>query len=221
MSEKKTDKKPVATRALTKLFGPRVALVPVNEKLDGRLILPETHDATHDLGRVLRVGTDIKDVKIPAIKVGDIVLFQTNALITQTNEFMVGGASTLVLHPWDLIAKLTAPVVKIENFVILGKWVLLKSEVSITLPDGTKSVIQVPEQADHPQSQWARYFVEQIGEQVDCCPGLALKQEVLINRARGANIIRFNDTVGDRYVYCPQNEIHGVVEEVTPEQITV
>jgi co-chaperonin GroES (HSP10) len=180
-----------------KIEGPRVALVQLEEEVEGEIVVPQGFkpNSTFQLGKVVSVGPD------SPVSEDDIVLFQyPDAFRVSTTYTFDGKTKIAILPAGDVIAKLSGMKVSKETFNIVGKWVLLKIHVnkitSLVLPDNVT-----------PGIENFRFTVEQIGNQVKD-PYFQVGDEIVIQRNRASQVF-----VGDsEYAFCDIDNVWGVVE---------
>jgi co-chaperonin GroES (HSP10) len=131
-----------------------------------------------------------------------VVIFQQNPLMVFNTAHRLNGNMVFVINQQDLIAKMTALVFKIENFQILGYWVLLEA-----FEDKDKdSVIVLPETVKK-ESRYLRYKVVQVGAGVT---KVKIGDEVVPETSR-ANYMAIDS---QPYWFVAQADICGIVEEV-------
>jgi co-chaperonin GroES (HSP10) len=184
------------------LLNEKIAVQEIREELQGSIALPEHRLIKHELGRVVAVGNGkyrTGENKTMWVKEGDIVLYQLGAPQQNNALFKIDGKPLKVFHQGDVIARLSSPTVKMENFAIVGNWVLLSVEVE-------QGVILVPE-AIAP-SETFKFRLLQKGAGFDL-PGVEIGDEVLPERGRCAPI----EIDGKTYVFTLQDFIHGTVTD--------
>jgi co-chaperonin GroES (HSP10) len=194
------------------LFGERVLFEPVEEELKGSIVLPEKANKNYELGRVLLIGNgktkgadgSIKEVPIH-VQPGDIVWFQINPMMAANSAVRFKGKTYLQVLQHDLIGKLKSTTVSLENFSILGHWILIDT-FEDRIPG---SQIHLPDTVQDQSVRMLRYFVVQKGENVK---DFEIGDEVIIEK-RAAQLVAFND---EPYFYLDSRHVHGVVE-TTPE----
>ena len=147
----------------------------------GRIVIPDAYKSEGQMwriGRVIAVGDGrqpaSKEPEPPVVGVGDLVYFQTNAILAASQSHERGNTMYLNLHQGDLIGKLSSAKVCYENFTPLGRWLLLRPKVrklpgGILLPDNTRDVT-------------VDFHVCSIGTKVDL--PLRIGQQVLVNTGR-------------------------------------
>jgi co-chaperonin GroES (HSP10) len=165
--------------ATLQLFGERVAVIAVEEEMQGSIFVPQERNKAYELGRVLAVG-DCKrpDGKQqgPWVREGDIVLYQLiGAAHQEATKYVLDGHAIRILNQNDLLGRLSSTSVLLENFEILGNYVLLRA-----VPGQMSPTIKVPSQFV-PRECW-RFFVVQKGAGVDI--PINLGQEVYAERDR-------------------------------------
>lgn len=192
-----------------RLFGERLLVEQVKQK-QGSIIVPQTagHDM-HRLGRVVAIG----DGKRPGqpdkeifLKVGDIVFFQTNAVLASNQTYEVEPNRLLLsLLQGEIIAKVKTtalePEITLKNFEVVGDWVLIRPY----LKEASTTII-VPQTAQ--REQHAIYYkVEQLGHTVDL--PIQIGEEVCITHGRCQPFVVAKNELG----YLHKNDVHGTVEE--------
>ena len=184
-----------------KLFGQRIAITEVKEELEGSIILPETRAKSFYMGRVIAVG-DGKEkdgtTKTIWVKIGDLVMFQLIGTQDAASQFVHGGTKVRILHQGDAIARLNSTKVSLDNFEILGDWVLAKVDVntgtSLVLPDSAR------------QPDMFTFKVEQKGAGVEY--DIQKGEEIYPER------MRCNPVEIDRvaYAFCAKLDVYGVAK---------
>jgi co-chaperonin GroES (HSP10) len=202
-----------------KLFGDRVLLEKVAPK-QGTIYIPTIDDKTlSKFGRVVAHGdgqrlgvttlayngryyeTIHKPVKIE-VEVGDICWFETNAMAAGASCYDMGGSILVNVMHGELIAKVKSTDVSLEQFQVLGDWILVRP----FLREDEKPSILIP-QAVQDKAQPIHFRVEKLGSTVDIpiSPG----DEVVMVHGRCRPIKIGNEDLG----YVHKSEIHGTVEE--------
>lgn len=194
------------------LFGERVLFEPVEEEIKGSILLPQKANKSYELGRVLQVGNgkvkdkdgNVKETPL-CVKPGDIVWFQVNPMMAANCAVRFNGKTYLNVLQHDIIAKLKSTVVSIEDFEVLGYWVLLDS-FEDKLPS---SQILLPDTANT-ELRALRYVIKQKGV---FAKDVEVGQEVVIEK-RAAQLVSLND---EPYFYMDSRHVHGIVDD-TPEK---
>lgn len=160
-----------------KLFGFRVSVERVEERV-GHIIVPENRQIIYQIGRVVCVGDGRQPdgtTEESLVQLGDLVYFQTNAVMAANQQYERDGKPYLNLHQGDLIGRLSSNVVRYENFEPLGRWVLAEPFIRQS-PSG----ILLPETAK--QGTFLYFRVAKVGDRakIDVHPG----QEVILNTGR-------------------------------------
>lgn len=184
-------------RQISKLFGARVALDPVEEAYEGILVKAPTANSQHVMSRVIAKGDEVK----PDIQVGDILFWQTNALIQQHCAFMFNKKPVFILLVGDMIAKVKDRKVKLENFQCIGDWCLVRR---ITVQP-SKLIVLPASAIDANEDKYVKWVLEQKGNTVETDMGVG--QEVIVDRTR-ANPIQLGE---ERFCYIHKNYIIGTV----------
>jgi len=213
---------------MIKVFGHR-ALVEwwKPEMADSRIIQPDI-SGQHDVlrwGKVNAVGDGkltasmreqlagrgFKTDAIPGVvKEGDRVCFELNDMIkhTQVYKRWRDKKDMIQLLQTDLIGRLSGDNVSLENFQILGDFVLVKPELR-----GTGGAILLPASVEK-APEFVYYKVVQIGSSVDL--DIKVGDEIIINHGK-INVLVFNHKnpagghVNDEYGYVIKDYVHGVV----------
>ena len=192
-----------------RLLGERLLVEHVKQK-QGSIIVPQGagHDM-HRLGRVVAIADGKrpgqKDINI-FLKVGDIVFFQTNAMIQAHQAYEVEkGKLLLNLLQGEIIAKINTtaqePEISLKNFQAVGDWVLVRPYMK-----EASSTIILPENAQ--REQHAIYYkVEQLGHTVDL--PIKVGEEICITHGRCQPINVGKNDLG----YLHKNDVHGTVED--------
>lgn len=191
-----------------KLFGDRVLFKPIEEEITGSILLPIRQNKKYELGEVIKLGDgkykdtagNQKEAKM-LVAIGDYIFFQVNPMMAQNNAVRLEGKTYMTIIQHDMIARLKSPKVSLENFEILGYWLLLDSfedkvgDSRIVLPDNVGM-----------ESRALRYKVKQKGALAD---NVEVGQEVIIEK-RAASIVTIND---EYYWYLDSRHVYGVVEQ--------
>jgi len=211
-----------------KLFGHRVLVDWWKPEADGRIIQPDISGQRDVLrwGKVNVVGDGkltcsmreqlagrgFKTNSItPVVSAGDRVCFEINDMTkhTQVYKRWRDKNDMIQLLQTDLIGRLKGDTVTLDNFEILGDFVLVKPELR-----GTGSSIVLPASVEK-SSEFVYYKVLQVGSSVD----LPIKagQEIIINHGK-VNVLILSkkglDGIwhNDEYGYVIKDYIHGVVD---------
>jgi co-chaperonin GroES (HSP10) len=184
-----------------KLFGQRIALTEVKEELEGSILLPESRTRSFYIGRIIAVGDGLEPdgkVKPMWVSAGDLVMFQLIGAQVTASQFIHESNKVRILHQGDVIARLKSNVVKMDNFEILGDWVLSKVEMQ----SGTTLV--VPDSARQPDMFTFKLEQKGAGVEHDIQKG----EEVYVER------MRCNPVEIDRvtYAFCHKSDVHGVAK---------
>lgn len=190
-----------------KLYGERVALMPVEEDYSGSIQLPDGTNSTlgHELGKIKAVGDcRVKDEQRPIfVNAGDVVLFQMNQMLAGQCLYRWQNKHLfMVLLQSDMIARLKSTKITLEGFEILGNWILL--EPFATPKIEVNGAILIP---DNVQNSKDRLRVIQLGSTVDL--DVKVGDEVVPAKNR-CNPIRID---GDDYVYIDKSSLAGVISE--------
>lgn len=161
-----------------RLFGFKVMVERVAEKTGSIIIVPDmAKNLLWQIGRVVVVGDGRQpDGKIeePLVNTGDLVYFQTNAVIAAAQGYERGSEFYLNLHQGDLLARLAANTINYDNFEPLGRWVLVEP-----FSDKNPGGILLPDTATE---QVMRFRVAKLGSRVGL--PIAPGQEVILNTGR-------------------------------------
>lgn len=185
-------------REISQLFGNRVALRCVEEEYKGILVKPPTQEQIHVLAEVVAKGNKV----IQDIKVGDILFWQTNAMIQAHNRYQFDKKNPVfILLTGDMVGRVKNRIVDRDNFSVIGDWCLVKRVVV-----QPSKLIIVPDTAvDSNQDTIVQWILEQKGDTVDNEMGIG--QEVIIDRTR-ANPIQLGE---ERFAYIHKNFVIGTV----------
>jgi co-chaperonin GroES (HSP10) len=192
-----------------RLLGERLLVEQVKQK-QGSIIVPQgAGNEMHRLGRIVAIGDGKrpgqKDIEI-FLKVGDIVFFQTNAIMQSHMTYEVEkGKLLLNLLQGEIIAKIKTtakePEITLSNFETVGDWVLVRPYMK-----EASSTIILPENAQ--REQHAIYYkVEQLGQKVDL--PIKVGEEICITHGRCQPINVSKNDLG----YLHKNDVHGTVED--------
>jgi len=198
-----------------KLYGPRVLLEKEKPKEKGTLQIPDNPNAIHSLARVVHVGDgrvrqpDGTFKTVPMrVKVGDIVFFQTNALIASACAYVLEGKSLLTLMQDDLLIRFPTTDINMESAEMLGDWTLVEPFIrqpgKIILPD----TINYQEHLEH--TFW-KFLKSAPGSDFEVQPGY----EVIINAHRATPVI----LGGKGYCYIDRNHILGLGDKVEEPEV--
>lgn len=190
-----------------KLAPGRIAVKKKEIKLDGKIALPATRQKIYEIGEVVTVGDTswstepTQFVTKELFQPGDLVLFQIPPFVAVSGMYTIKGQQMLILHINDLIARLTDNVIKIENFKILGRHLLL-------LPTfrQASSVIITPDTAEQTRQENLSFSVLQTG--ADVVIAVTQGQEVFPDKARVNPMV----IGGTEYVYVTQDMVYGALE---------
>ena len=195
-------------RCLVEHFRPRTSR--------STIIIPDAaqqHD-THRFGKVAAVGNGAVKGQPPRpalVAVGDTVMFQINQVMENTQKFVLEGKSYMNLLQTELIGRLRGEDVSVENFEMLGDYVLLKH--FFRKVDG--SVIILPEEVMRQSAPDFIYFrVVLKGSTVDL--PLEKGDEVVANLGRLTPLFfvkRHADGTSENSEYCYTHKdwVDGVV----------
>lgn len=182
------------------LFAEKIAVTPVTEELEGSIIFPESRHIRFELGKVIATGNGhyrTGEERQMWVKTGDIIMFQLGGPQIANAVFKLDDKPIKIFHQGDAIARLKTNIVKVEDFEILGNWVLLRPEVE-------KSLIVIPDKCAPPES--FRFFVEQIGAGF-AMGNIHIGDEVFPERGKCCPL----EIDGKTYVYTLQDFLHGVL----------
>jgi hypothetical protein len=212
-----------------KVFGHRVLLEWWKPTAESRVIQPDISGQKDVLrwGKVIATGDGkltcsvreqlagrgFTGAPIPSIVTdGDRVCFELNDMIkyTQVYKRWLDKKDMIQMLQTDLIGRLKADQVTLENFEILGDFVLVKPELR-----GTGSSIVLPSSMEK-SPEFVYYKVVQIGSNVDL--PIEVGQEIIINHGK-INVLIMSKLGldglwhNDEYGYVIKDYIHGVVVE--------
>jgi len=180
----------------------RVALTAVQEEATGIILMPSNANQVHRLGRVASIGDTVEI----DVKVGDIVIYQCNKMFEMGVTHFVGEGDrrqpVMIMHQGDAFAKLDSPQITLDNFHVVGDWVLVR-DIKIDMIGG----LYLPDSAIPPPE----FEVVQIGNLLPSSEDPVLAQikvgdKIYVDKSR-ANQIRLE---GKLYWYVLKQGIHGV-----------
>ena len=192
------------------LYGPRVLLEKEKPLERGVLLLPDSPHSIHSLARVVKVGDgrirqpdgSYKTVPI-RVNVGDIVFFQTNALLASACSYEIEGKNYLVLLQDDLLARFPDLSLDVDKMEMLGDWTLVEPFIrqpkNILLPE----TLNYQEHLEH--TFW-KFLKAAADSDLEVEPG----QEVIVNAHR-ANPVQLSGKV---YCYLDRDCLLAVVDSV-------
>ena len=200
--------------AAIRVHGDRCAVISAPESYDSSTIaLPEDRARQWFLGQVVGVGDGLfgGERKAPAVKFGQLVLIQANAMMFQQCAVKILGEPAFVIHQNDVIAVLSGAAISQANCAAAGRWVVCTvlvpdKEGQIFLPNGSSS-----------NKTPARYHVLQKGPLVND-DRFSIGDEVVLNRGR-ATPFKFSDPgaeVGKRStlcVFCLPEDVYAVLAD--------
>lgn len=184
-----------------KLFREMIAVKSAKEEVKGSIIMPENRLIRHDLGEVVSIGDGhyrTGENKTIWVKPGDLIMFQLGGPQQNNSLYKINGESTRVFHQGDAIARLKTNLVTLENFEILGDWVLL----TVAIDQG---LIVVPEKVASPETFKFHLLQKGAGFKLD----IEIGDEVIPERGKCAPI----EVDGKTYVFTHQDFLHGALKE--------
>jgi co-chaperonin GroES (HSP10) len=128
------------------LFGHRCLVEFTRLKTTSKIVIPDaaqTHD-THRIGIVRFIGDGKvkgKDEPVPSlVKPGDMVMFQMNQVMENTQKYVADGKHYMNLLQTELVCRINGEDMSIDNLEALGDYTILKHFVreasdTIILPD--------------------------------------------------------------------------------------
>lgn len=186
-----------------KLFGDRVLVEQVKAK-QGTIYVPENEYDLSRIGRVITTGDGTRPGRDPVdmlVKEGDLVYFQTNAVMQSNLMYDMGNEIYMNLMQSEIIAKVDSNDITLDGFNVIGDWVLVQpfmkedAESKIVLPEATKKALAI------------FFRVVKKGGTVDI--PIEKGDEVILTQGRCQPIQIQRQDFG----YVHKNEIHGIVEE--------
>ena len=186
------------------------------------IIIPDAtqqHD-THRFGKVVAVGDGVVKVdgKVnitdPLVAEGDLVMFQINQVMENTQKYVVDGKNYMNLLQTELIGRLgDGGDVTVDNFEMLGDYIMLKH----FFRQQKGSLIVLPENAMRQSAPEFIYFkVALKGTTVDI--PIKVGDEVLANLGRLTPLFfvkRHADGTSENVEFCytTKDWIDGVIQE--------
>jgi co-chaperonin GroES (HSP10) len=195
-----------------KMFGFRIMICQVEEKLSGELIVPQTAELSYRLGKVVSIGDKCVSPK-RYVEIGDVCVYQYVQLFERANTYRFDDKQAVMsIHQEDLIGKLSPSIpgkgeeapgyeMKLSSFTILGPWVLVK-------PFFDAGVIVMPDSIAKQTAPKLRWTVVQVGSGV-VDKEVKAGDEAILQRSK-ANIFGLS---GDDFCYIHQDYVDGVVTE--------
>jgi co-chaperonin GroES (HSP10) len=202
-----------------RMFGHRCLVEHYRPKTSkSAIIIPDATEqkSTHRFGKVVAVGDGIfrdKPLQKPVVKMDDIVMFQINQVMENTQKYVLDDRHFMNLNQGEVIGRLTGGDITIENFEMVGEFVLLKH--FFRQPKGTKIIL--PEDAMRQSASDFIYFKVMLkGGSVD--KPFEIGDEVVANYGRLTPIFfvkRDLDGTSENVEYCytHQDWIDGVISE--------
>ncbi len=212
-----------------KLFGPRALLEYWKPSTQSRIVQPDAAGEKDVLrwGKVNVVGDGRMCFSLreklagrgfscepvpPLVQVGDRVCFEMTDIIkwTQVYKRWRDNKDMLQLLQTDLIGRLTGDTFSIQNFQILGDFVLVKPELR-----GTGGNILLPPSVEK-SPEFVYYKVVQIGSTVEL--PIKIGQEIIINHGKVSPLVLLGTLadggrVQEEYGYVIKDYVHGVVDD--------
>jgi len=194
------------------LFGPRVAIIEISDTLEGSIELPQTRHKVYSIGKVThvgdgkvylpgkKIGTYTPEIEQRYVEIDDIIMFQLPPQIVAAMTYQIGDKGYLFLHQSDALAKLTKPVCSLENFQIVGRYVLCTRERTSVTAGG----IHLPDTVEDYNDDLNHFKVIQVGQQVTKC---AVGDSLIVDRSK-ANPISLT---GSQYFFIDEAWVHGVI----------
>ena len=145
------------------LFGEKVALHNLPEVVETTLELPENRSISFNIGEVLAVADGVyRDgtKKTMWVSNGDYVMYMLdgeNGPTTRNAKIKLNGELVHVIHQGDCIARLHGQKITLNEFEILGEYLLLKA-----FQNEPSGLIIQPKQYAPPEE--FRFIVEQTGQ---------------------------------------------------------
>lgn len=149
-----------------KVMPGRIVVKKHEVKLKGRILLPPSRTKLYEIGEVVAVGDlsaygpDGRLKTEEVYKPGSLVLFQMPQTFAQTITYDIKGVLHCFLNVDDIIARLASDVISLEQFAIVGRFILLQPSVR------HDSVIVMPDNAEEAKKESLRFSVLQCGKDV-------------------------------------------------------
>jgi len=190
-------------------FGDRVVLKAIEEKFDTEILLPQTRNIRHMLGKSVAISPNAGKA---GFEVGAIYFFQV-AMDPRTGAPLVpvhgGGDDQVIVQHWrDLIAKLSRDVVSLETFNVVGQWILLE-------PEAEQGLIVRPDNQPLDPAE-VNFKVVQLGQPFE---GLSVGDSVIVEKGRCNPIELKRDGKSNQYFYVDRQFVYGVISN--PSLVTV
>lgn len=202
-----------------RMFGHRCLVEHFRPKTSkSSIVIPDAHQQqdTHRFGKVVAIGDGKqKDgTTMPTlVNIGDLVMFQINQVMENTQKYVLEGKSYMNLLQGDLIGRLSGDDITLEAFDVLGDFVMLKhffrqpSESRIYLPDNL-----IKQSAP----EFIYFKILKIGGTVD--KRVAVDDEVVCNLGRLTPLFfvqrnKDGTSTNQEFCYTHKDWIDGVLED--------
>ena len=216
------------------LFGNRCVIEYFKPKTKSTILIPDVaqqHD-THRTGIVRYVGDGKvkgKDAPVASlVKVGDLVMFQINAMMEATQTFVREGRTYMSLLQTDLLARFENDTGKLEadwtasyeNMEMLGDFVLVKCHIR-----ASDSKLVVPEAIAKTATPDMVYF-ECVKKGSSVGSDIGHGDELVVSLARVTPIFvkhrnKGADSKYEEYAYTLKDWIEGVIESENTRVLSV
>jgi co-chaperonin GroES (HSP10) len=176
----------------------RFALLQKTEAFEGIIVIPNNANQQYLIGQVLKVGNAVTI----DLHEDDLVLYQSNKMFEAAVTHRINDTPVSFWLQGDMIGKLSSTVVNLENFTILGDWILIE-EISINKVGN----LYLPQSSIPPPE----FRVIQLGstannDQDPVVQNLKVGDEIYVDRSRASKL-----RIGQKtYFYISKGWLHGV-----------
>jgi co-chaperonin GroES (HSP10) len=196
-----------------RIFGERVAVKRVEEKLSGSILIPQnTVNLTRCIGQIVSVGDGVvrrdgqRKVMEMVVKEGDLVFFQMNSIQEVNSVFVVGEKEKknelYTLNQGDCIARLTSEAITYKGFEMLGVWCLVEPFM-----DKPSANLVIPDIIDPVHSSTPRFRLKKLGTHANLVD-VKEDQELIVEKM----MVNPVEIEGKRYGFIDRDRIYGVVD---------
>ncbi len=183
----------------------KLAIRKKEVKLKGSILLPPNRAKLYEIGEVVAVGDltaygpERKLSTKETYKPGDLVLFQLPEAYVARAAVMLKGVLHAFIHIDNIIGRLANDTISVENFNIVGRFILLNAEVR------QQGIILIPDNASEAKNESIHFSVLQTGKDVREEYGLRKGLEVFPDKGR-VNPISID---GKEFCFVDQSDLHG------------
>lgn len=190
-------------------------------KSKSKILIPDAAQErdSHRFGIVRYVGDGrVKgkpEPKPSLVKVGDVVMFQINAMMEATQKFKLDGKDFMNLLQDELIARVVGEDVTVDNLEMLGEYALLQH--FMREQEGNRIILPNTTQMRNSAPEFIYFRCVKKGTLVD--PAVEAGHEVIVNFGRLTPMFIERDGKTLEYVYTRNDWIDGVIGEPDPSLV--